>query len=124
MLSENGWFAAYSPDYTQIAYSEFYDKGIWVMNADGSEAVQLNTNGGGPAWSPDGKKLTYHVGGIVGAERSVWVMNTDGSGARQVSSVPGSFPDWSPDGSLILFHGEVNSGIWQVAPDGSGEKLL
>lgn len=123
-LSENGWYAAYSPEYTQVAYSEFYDQGIWVMNADGSGAVQLNTIGGGPAWSPDGKKLAYHVGGTAGKNRSVWVMNADGTDADQISSVPGSFPDWSPDGSLILFHGEVNSGIWQIASDGSGEKLL
>ena len=124
LLVENAWFAAYSPDRTQIAYTEFYENGIWVMNADGSGAVQLNTSAGSPAWSPDGKMLAYHVGGAAGANRAVWVMNVDGSGARQVSSVPGSFPDWLPDGNLILFHGEVNNGIWQVAPDGSGEKLL
>lgn len=116
--SDQLWYAVYSPDYTRIACSEFYAAGIWVMNADGSGAVRLNSDGFGPDWSPDGKMLAYDV------ESRVWVMNADGTGAKQVSSIPGSHPDWSPDGTLILFHGEVNNGIWQVAPDGSGERLL
>jgi hypothetical protein len=37
-LSDTGWYAAYSPDYTQIAYAEFYNEGIWVMNSNGSGA--------------------------------------------------------------------------------------
>jgi Tol biopolymer transport system component len=51
-------------------------------------------------------------------------MNVDGTNAHQLSSVNGSFPHWSSDGTRIIFHGEVNSGIWLIDPDGENETLL
>lgn len=123
-VTSSGWHGEYSPDNSKIVYSEFYDTGIWLADADGANPVRLTSFGSGPTWSPDGDRLAFHVGGQAGASRSIWIMNADGSDAHQVSTVPGSFPDWSPLGDKILFHGEVNSGIWLISPDGSSEMQL
>ena len=123
-IAATGWFGEYSPDNSQIAYSEPYDNGIWVMNADGTDPVQLTSFGSSPAWSPDGSRLAFHVGGAKGAERQIWIMEADGTDTHQLSNVNGSFPNWSPEGTKIIFHGEVNNGIWSISPDGSNETLL
>ena len=123
-LTDFGWFAEYSPDNSKIAFGEFYENGVWVANADGTDPFRLTASGSAPAWSPDGSKLAFHVGGTAGAERHIWIMNADGTSVRQLSRTNGSFPNWSPQGDKILFHGEVNSGIWLISPDGSEEMLL
>lgn len=123
-ITDFGWSGAYSPDNSKIAFGEFYDQGIWVADANGANPLRLTTFGSAPSWSPDGSRLAFHTGGQVGVNRYLWVMNADGSNAHQLSTVNGSFADWSPLGDKILFHGEVNSGIWQISPDGSGERLL
>ena len=123
-IAPSGWFGDYSSDNSRIAYGEPYDNGVWVVNADSANPVQLTAFGGAPAWSPDGSRLAFHVGGVKGAGRYLWIMNADGTDARQLSAVNGSFPDWSPLGDKILFHGEVNNGIWSIEPDGSNERLL
>jgi Tol biopolymer transport system component len=46
------------------------------------------------------------------------------TGAQQLTRTNGSFPHWSPLGDQIIFHGEVNNGIWLISPDGSHERLL
>jgi dipeptidyl aminopeptidase/acylaminoacyl peptidase len=51
-------------------------------------------------------------------------MNADGTDQRQLSTVHGSSADWSPLGDKILFHGEVNNGIWSINPDGTHETML
>src|SRR5687768_3519769 len=43
----------WSPDGTQIAF-EMFDNGLWVVDADGSDARQLTTGvDANPSWSPD-----------------------------------------------------------------------
>jgi len=123
-LTDHGWYAKYSPDYTQIAFGEYYRNGIWVMNTNGTNQEQLTTSGSVPTWSPDGLKIAYSEGNTRGTSRRIWVMNADGTGARKLSDNPGSAPKWSPDGSKIAYHGEVNNGIWLINPDGSGETKL
>jgi WD40 repeat protein len=46
---------------TQIAYAGLYG-GIWTANPDGTDPVQVSTDGTYPAWSADGR-LAYLTGG-------------------------------------------------------------
>ena len=76
---------------------------IWVMNADGSDPVNL-TKGRyctGPAWSPDGMKIAY----IDFGDDEIWLMDADGSNQQPVTddSVQKVWLAWSEDGSRIYY---------------------
>ena len=56
------------------------------MNADGSGQRRLTRNpafDGGPAWSPDGRRIAF-VSNRDGSYE-VYVMNADGSGQRRLA---------------------------------------
>ena len=74
---------------------------VWIMNVDGSDPVNL-TQGrdcASPAWSPDGTKIAYIVGG------EIWLMNADGSNPQQVTddAVDKARLFWSEDGRSIYY---------------------
>lgn len=82
----------WSPDSEKIAFHEYSEQCIYVINADGTGKVKLayggGYTGGGYVWSPDGKKIAFHHGGYV------YVINTDGSGKTMLSE--GMNPIWVP----------------------------
>jgi Tol biopolymer transport system component len=130
---------AWSPDGSKIAFvsdrvlngsddpaANFTDN-IWVMNADGSNAVPV-TNlvilqdqlfGIGciqPVWSPNGSKIAFVSNRALDGSNAanvnsifnIWVMNADGSSPVPltkitVTNVASIQPVWSPDGSKIAF---------------------
>jgi uncharacterized repeat protein (TIGR01451 family) len=95
----------FSSDGSKIAFSR--DGTIWVMNADGSDQVQL-TSGSEPTFSPDGEKIAYTD------NQDIFVMDADGSGTptNLTNDAPANFtPAWSPDGSKIAFATGPDSGI-------------
>jgi Tol biopolymer transport system component len=57
-------WGAFSPSGDRIAFVVQQNNPpteVWIMNADGSGAVQLTTGGGyQPSWSPDGKRIVYN----------------------------------------------------------------
>ncbi|MDY6958624.1 MAG: DUF5050 domain-containing protein [Halobacteriota archaeon] len=123
-LLEHGWFVEVSPDCNKIVFCDYYNNGVWVMDANGSNKERLTRVGGGPTWSQDMNRIAYFIGERNGLTRTLWVMDADGENNEDITKRKGSFPDWSPDGEWILYHGEVNTGIWMIKPDGSENKLL
>lgn len=86
---------------------------IAVINADGSDFVQLTDiadgSSGSPAWSPDGSQIAF------GRERDIYVMNVDGTNIRALTNDGKSqSPTWSPDGTRIAFVSVKNSRCGRV----------
>jgi Tol biopolymer transport system component len=73
---------AWSPDGSHIAFSMHFQ--IWSMKSDGSDLVQLTTEGGNmPCWldQPDGPKIIYNNF----KDGHMWIMDADGSNKRQIT---------------------------------------
>jgi Tol biopolymer transport system component len=105
--------------------------GIFTMNADGSGAKQLTSNGESffPAFSPDGEKIAYMHGD--GINTSIHVINVDGGNKKTISKEWSTGIGWSPDGSKIAFvfsnqYEAVpgNGQLWIMDSDGKNKKQL
>src|SRR5687767_6652343 len=73
-----------------------------------------------PAWSPDGKRITFEA--KLGERFAVMVMNADGTGLRRLTESTGSdfATAWSPDGRRIAFMStrDGNREIYVMDADG------
>ncbi len=94
----------------KIAFESYVDNNweIFVMNADGSQPVNLtktpNVNEHYPQISPDGRKICFSVDEGEGrdAVRSLWVMNINGKNRKKLADHARE-PFWSPDSKLVGF---------------------
>ena len=134
----------WSPDGTQIAFTSNRtdepdaneNSDVWTVSADLSEPTdsptRVTTNpgsDGSPAWSPDGRWLTYTTGVrpdlIWYATTHLAVIPSDGGEARLLTTALDrnvSQPRFSANGEWIWFRLE-DSGenhIARIRPDGSG----
>lgn len=108
----------WSSDGSKIAFCDYAaHKGIYVMNADGSNIVQLTTSGSAPAWSPDGTRIAYNT------PDGLMVMNADGTNQTKISNLSGG-PVWSPDGSKIAFDDALNQEIVVINADGTNPRSM
>lgn len=111
MLAE-GFDPVWSPDGTKIAYANGveYNAEIYIMNADGTNQIQLTQNwhsSYAPAFSPDGTKIAFvsdHEG-----DYHIYTINTDGTNQQRINFA-GNFigahaPVFSADGTKIVFVG-------------------
>jgi TolB protein len=114
------------------------DKDCWsVMNADGSNPHCLTdgpTIGGDPAWSPDGRSVTFVAGSDPSLFRQsdVYIAEADGSNPRALTHLDegeeARDPAWSPDGRHIAFtwaQGDVeDNAIYVMDADGSNQRRI
>jgi Tol biopolymer transport system component len=90
---------AWTPDGQWIIYYESYWNARKVRT-DGSEAQDIVAwSMENPAWSPDGKLITFNDHGHI------YVAQQDGSEKTQLTDLPAGAlnPAWSPDGQWIVF---------------------
>ena len=140
-------YPTFSPDGTKIAFRAGADlvegngdEEIYVMNADGTNVVQLTSNAdfdSAPAWSPDGKQIAFEnapaatldpSSGAEPEQKDIYVMNAAGTNVRRLTDTPGKDegPVWSPDATKIAFSSDRDSQqeIYVMNADGTGQRRL
>lgn len=101
---DNFIYPQYSPDGTNISFAS---DGIWTMNSDGSNLLQITSYGRWhPSWSSDGTQIVYNIDTGPApcvwerdnlrekGEGVLWIMDADGTNHRQLTFIPdGYFPN-------------------------------
>lgn len=84
---------AWSADGRRIAFMRAFagGGGIWIVDADGSNPVQVTMRGGDayPAWSPDGSRIVFTS--TRDGPGDLYVVNVDGSNMQRLTTT-GMFP--------------------------------
>jgi len=123
---------AWSPEGDRIAFAvdRNHHSEIWVMEADGSDPIQVTESPSGgnqhPDWSPDGEWIVFNSWRNDDESSSdIWTVAADGTEERRLTSSPEmeEYPAWSPDGGRILFT-VGNASLFTMAPDGTDRRKV
>jgi Tol biopolymer transport system component len=119
---QSGFLSApsWSPDGSKLAFASDAEghSDIWVMDIDGSNAVNLTQDEAedhSPAWSPDGHWIAF---ASLRDSRywELYVMRPDGADLQRLTwweDASDLSPSWSPDGTKIAFASK-RDGNWEI----------
>ena len=127
-------FPRLSPDNTKIvAGVSSYTSDIAILDTNGKELTRLDIGAkqispglftGAPsasvAWSPDSKRILYHLSTEDGHEVydvDIYIVNADGTGKIQIAATPNEKEggaSWSPDGRKIAYVNGTTGKIYVV----------
>ena len=119
----------------------FHTSEIYVMDADGSNQLNLTNNphdDRSPSWSPDGKRIVFESDrdNDRGHNIEIYVMDADGSNQINLTNnlTNDKDPSWSPDGERIVFSAareghvvhnlDITSEIYVMDADGGNQQRL
>lgn len=123
----------FSPDGKRIAFNTQKtnrDRGegdIWIINADGQNATQITTEGGGLAsWFPDGKQLAFLS---YRKPRTVWIANLETGQDKPLSLDFGEDVNYmrlSPDGKQVVFNSKRagTTNVSKISMEGGESRQL
>ena len=126
---------AWSPDGTRLAFAAenlgsddpYWGRHIWVIEADGSNVVQLTSGpqwDNSPSWSPDGNQIVFYRSFFEGDS---YIVTIDVDGSNETPLTAGSpqeyVPSWSPDGANIGYVTEYGQ-LELMATDGSNRREI
>jgi serine/threonine protein kinase/Tol biopolymer transport system component len=118
--------ARYSPDGKRIAFGSTRNGvyGLWVSDADGSNAMELFSRAGAasgdPSWSPDGQRIAFDSS--AEGHTDVYVIQARGGKPIRLTTDPADDddPNWSGDGNWIYFASNRTGRpeVWKVSSAG------
>ncbi|MDP6416174.1 MAG: S9 family peptidase, partial [Gammaproteobacteria bacterium] len=100
VISPEGDWVAYTVRETKLEDDESETR-IWMVSSDGDEVMPMTgvgSSASSPAWSPDGKYLSFLASRNDG-ETQVWGLNRRGGEAQQLTEIEQGVNGyaWSPD---------------------------
>ncbi len=104
VVSPDGEWVAYTVRETSLEDNDSETR-LWMVSTNGDTTLPMTAVGssaGSPAWSPDGKFLSFLASRNDG-ETQVWALDRRGGEAKQLTEVEQGVEDyaWSPDSSRL-----------------------
>ena len=120
------YFISYRHSERESMYIDEGESQIYMMDIDGSNEVQLTSEGYETVrmrLSPDGTKIVFTSN--RSGNQDIFVMDSDGSNQIQLTESPGNkySPDWSPDGTKIIFYKQQFDGRDLYIMDANGNNI-
>ena len=128
MLAKFGFMMRFQ----RLGLGAFPNVAIAVLDTAGGRITRLPQPSGmsfWPAWSPDGRWITFTSIAVPSRRLTMQIVRADGSGEARAfpdSTVRAETPAWSRDGSRIAFQWskDGNTDIYVVNVDGTGLQRL